>query len=85
MKVSEWARLSPTQKEAQLSDLVRQAQGTDPSQLKTVREEVALLESQYGMTTEVMKAAFKEGRVGDTYEVARWIILARMLEKSSAS
>lgn len=43
-----------------------------------VRAKLAEYEEQYGMTTAEMKAAFKNGRLNDTPDIARWLVLSRL-------
>ncbi len=79
MFLRDLAKLGPDQKQSAISEMVAKAQGPDRGQLDGVRQEIRTLEAKYGISTEQMRAAFKDGTLPDEYETARWLMLARMV------
>lgn len=77
MLLQELARMRPEKKQEAIADLVKQSRGPANGQVSWLDHELSVYEAQYKMTTAQMKAAFKRGEIGDTPDVARWLVLSR--------
>ena len=76
MKLQTLAKMSPAEREEALASIVSASMGPRNGQMSWADVKVADFEKKYDMTTEQMRAGFRAGTIGDTPDIAQWLILA---------
>lgn len=77
MKLKTLATLPPDQKRRAVATLVTASLGPPNGQMTELDARLVAFEGKYGMSTEVMIAAFKAGKVEDSADFAHWLVLAK--------
>jgi hypothetical protein len=77
------AKMTPADQSKAVGDLVRAAKAKPNGAVQELNGEIRDLEARYQMTTAEMRAKFKARQIGDTADVATWLMLARLRDRLS--
>jgi len=73
LKLSDLQAMGEEQRNAALAKLVAEAK--KPGRSPAIQARINAYEAQYGMTSDEMRARFKEGSIQDTADIASWMLL----------
>ncbi|MFZ5623704.1 MAG: hypothetical protein ACOY71_04635 [Gemmatimonadota bacterium] len=74
--------MTPEQREMVLSELVRNAQLPRNGQRAEIDARIRDFEHRYEMNSQELLVALREGRQRETAEIAQWLFLLQVREKS---
>ena len=78
LKLAELSQMPESARNRALTDLVRSATRVPNGQLAKLDAEIHQLEVRYGMTSDAMLSAFRDGTLKDTADLARWHVLLQV-------
>jgi hypothetical protein len=82
MKLAELSKMTESQRNSALEDLVRAAQAPPNGQLSALEAEIRDFEIRYEMTSDEMRAGFRAGNVRDTADIAKWLMLVQVRDRA---
>ena len=71
------ADMQPRERKAQLDEVVFAARAPRNGQASVLQTRVTEFETRYGMTSTEMQTRFRTGRIEESADVSRWLMLLR--------
>lgn len=82
VRLSELRDLPPEEKEKVLSGLIEEARAPTNGYLSELNEQIEEFERRYELSSERLLEELYEGTRTETAEIARWLMLLRLRERS---
>lgn len=83
IRLSELRDLTPEEKEKALSGLIEEVRAPANGYISELNEQIEEFERRYELSSEHLLEELYEGTRTETAEIARWLMLLRLRERSS--
>ena len=81
MDLNKYSAMSPDERARAVDELGRRAAAPRNGQARGIEARILAYETQYGMTSSVMRERFATGEVRDTADTSSWLMLLRARER----